>query len=202
MCILSDREIKEMLEQKKIIVEPINIEEQLGPSSIDLRLDNKFRVFKQSAIEYIDTKNFDDKELVTYNIGKIRVREYENSILYENVDSFVIHPGEFILASTLERVEIPHDIVGRLEGRSSLGRLGLIIHATAGYVDPGFKGKLTLEIGNVGKLPIKVYPNMRICQLVFEKMCSPASIPYDKKKNSKYIHEDGATPSRISMDFK
>ncbi len=202
MCIMSDKDIREALEKKEIVVEPLNIDEQLGPSSLDLRLGNKVRVFKSSMLEYIDTKSYKDEYVSEYVTNSdVKVVEYENSILYENIDSFVIHPGEFVLASTLERIELPSHIVGRLEGRSSLGRLGLIVHATAGYIDPGFRGNITLEIGNVGKLPIKIYSGMRICQVVFEKMCSPAEKPYNAKEGSKYIDERGATPSRISYDF-
>ena len=202
MCIMSDRDIKEAVLKKEIIIDPINLEKQLGPSSLDLRLGNKFRVFKHGNIEFIDTKTYQDREISTYKLNNRTVTEYENSILYENLDYFIIHPGEFVLSSTLERVSLPPHITGRLEGRSSLGRLGLIVHATAGYIDPGFEGNITLEIGNVGKLPIKIYYGMRICQLVFEKMCSPAKIPYNKRKGSKYINEEGATSSRISDEFR
>ncbi len=202
MCIMSDRDIKEAVLKKEIIIDPINLEKQLGPSSLDLRLGNKFRVFKHGNIEFIDTKTYQDREISTYKLNNRTVTEYENSILYENLDYFIIHPGEFVLSSTLERVSLPPHITGRLEGRSSLGRLGLIVHATAGYIDPGFEGNITLEIGNVGKLPIKIYYGMRICQLVFEKMCSPAEIPYNKRKGSKYINEEGATSSRISDEFR
>ncbi len=202
MCIMSDRDIKEAILNKEIIIDPIDLEEQIGPSSVDLRLGNRFRVFKHGNVEFVDTKTYKDREISTYKLNGKRVIEYENSILYDNLDYFVIHPGEFVLASTLEKVSLPSHITGRLEGRSSLGRLGLIVHATAGYIDPGFEGNITLEIGNVGKLPIKIYHGMRICQLVFEKMCSPAEIPYNRRRESKYINEEGATSSRISDDFR
>ncbi len=203
MSILSDRDIKERIKEGSIVIEPLDLDEQLGPSSLDLRLGNKFRVFKHAHVDIIDPKNYDDSLLREYVLqrGKVKVQEYTYTTLYISDEPFIIHPGEFVLASTLERVKIPYDITARLEGRSSLGRLGLLVHVTAGYIDPGFEGNITLELGNVGKLPLKLYPGMRICQLVFESMTSPTTMPYNKREKSKYKDEKGATSSRISKDF-
>ena len=203
MSILSDRDIKELLESKKLVIDPIDdLEKQLGPSSLDLRLGNKFRVFKEGHTELIDPKDYDDKFLRSYELEDgVKVYEHKYSTLYESNKPFIIQPGSFILASTYERVKIPDNIVARLEGRSSLGRLGLLVHVTAGYIDPGFEGNITLELSNVSKLPLKLYPGMRVCQLVFEEMKSKAVIPYNKRAHSKYINEQGATSSRIDKDF-
>lgn len=198
--ILSDRDLKERL-KKDLIITPLDLETQLGPSSIDLRLGNRFRLFKHSKHAVIDPLNYNDKELGHHEMDGEKITEYEYTTLYETTKPFILHPGEFALASLKEYVEIPADLIGRLEGRSSLGRIGLLVHATAGYVDPGFKGNLTLEIANVGVLPIKLYPGQRICQIVIEEMKSPAEIPYGLRKGSKYLNEKGATQSRIDKDI-
>ncbi|RLG14276.1 MAG: dCTP deaminase [Candidatus Nanohalarchaeota archaeon] len=199
--ILSDRDIKKRLE-KDLVIEPLNLEEQLGPSSIDLKLGNQFQMFKLSDHSVIDPKRYDDKELFR--------RETENTIIIENVytrkyemkKSFIIHPREFVLGTTMESIKIPNDLVGIVEGRSSIGRLGLMIHITAGYIDPGFCGNITLEFANVGKMPIILYPKMRICQLVLYQMTSPCDIPYGhEKRNSKYQNQKGVQHSRIHKDF-
>ncbi|OYT35289.1 MAG: dCTP deaminase [Candidatus Aenigmarchaeota archaeon ex4484_52] len=199
--ILSDRDIKSRL-KNDLIIKPLNLEEQLGPSSIDLRLDDEFLTFKLSDHSLIDPKDYKDKEIFR--------RETKNTIIIENVytrkfimkKSFIIHPGEFVLASIIEYVEIPHNLVGVVEGRSSIGRLGIMIHVTAGYIDPGFCGKITLEIANVGKIPVKLYPKMRICQLVLHNLSSYCDIPYHKKKRSKYQNQKGSQHSKISEDFE
>lgn len=203
MSILSDKDITIRIQEGSIIIEPLDLEKQLGPSSLDLRLGNKFRVFKHAHVDIIDPKNYKDELLREYELqgGKVKVHEYTYTTLYISDEPFIIHPGEFVLASTLEKVKIPEDITARLEGRSSLGRLGLLVHVTAGYIDPGFEGHITLELGNVGKLPLKLYPGMRICQLVFESMTSQASLPYNMRETSKYKYEEGATSSKISKDF-
>ncbi|NPA38520.1 MAG: dCTP deaminase [Candidatus Nanohaloarchaeota archaeon] len=204
MSILSDKDIKERIKKGEIVIEPLeNLEKSLGPSSLDLRLGNKFRVFKHAHVDIIDPKNYHDELIREYEIknGRIKIKEHTYTTLYISDEPFIIHPGEFILASTYEKVKIPADITARLEGRSSLGRLGLLVHVTAGYIDPGFEGHITLELGNVGKLPLKLYPGMRVCQLVFEEMTSPSETPYNKRKNSKYLGENGATSSRIKLDF-
>lgn len=201
MAILSDKDIKERL-NKDLIIQPINLSEQLSPASIDLRLGNRFRIFKLSDHALIDIKEYKDNKLREYTTNNGKVIDYEYTTLYESDKPFIIHPGEFVLASIKEYIEIPYDLIGRIDGRSSLGRLGLIVHATAGYIDPGFKGHITLELSNIGMLPIKLYPSMRIARLVFEEMKSIPDITYDKRPSSKYSGEDGATPSRLDLETK
>ena len=200
--ILSDKDIKKRL-KKDLVIEPINLKEQLGPSSVDLKLGNEFQMFKLSDHSVIDPKRYNDKELFR--------RETKNTLIIENVytrkykmkKSFIIHPGEFILGTTIERIKIPNDLVGIVEGRSSIGRLGLMIHITAGYIDPGFYGNITLEFANVGKMPLILYPHTRICQLVLYQMTSSCQIPYGHKtRNSKYQNQKGVQQSKIHKDFE
>ncbi len=183
--ILSDRDLKERL-GKDIIITPFQ-EDQVGPSSIDLSLGNKWRVFKQLTKTHIDPlkdKNTDEfTEVLT-------------------ADEFVIHPGEFVLGTTKESITVPDDLVGRLEGRSSWGRLGIVIHSTAGFVNPGFSGTLTLEMTNLGKMPVLLRSGMRICQIIFELLKSPAQVPYNKRKSSKYAGQDGPGASRIFTESR
>jgi len=189
--ILSDRDIKKYIEEGKIKIHPLpDFEIQLGPASLDVRLDNIFRVFNHTQIPYIDPKNKSTFE----NLTEV-VKVEENK-------PFVLQPGQFILASTLEEVELPDDIGARIEGRSSWGRLGIIVHSTAGYIDPGFKGKITLEMSNIGMLPVLLYPGMRICQLSFEKLSSPAQKPYPQKKDAKYFGDQLPQESKIYKDFQ
>lgn len=190
--ILSDRKIREIIEEKDVVkVEKdpeIDMDLQLGPSSFDLRLGYFFGVLNTRKVEMVDTKK----------MGKYK--EFINQEEHSPEEGVIIHPGEFILGSTLETVNIPSDIVGRVEGRSSYGRLGIIIHATAGFLDPGFRGDITLEIQNLGNAPVKIYPEDRICQVVFEKMDSVAETPYGDKKDSKYMGQKGATFSRLERE--
>jgi len=189
--ILSDRDIKKYIEEGKIKIHPLpDFEIQLGPASLDVRLDNIFRVFNHTQIPYIDPKNKSTFE----NLTEV-VKVEENK-------PFVLQPGQFILASTLEEVELPDDIGARIEGRSSWGRLGIIVHSTAGYIDPGFRGKITLEMSNIGMLPVLLYPGMRICQLSFEKLSSPAQKPYPQKKDAKYFGDQLPQESKIYKDFQ
>src|SRR5207249_9091798 len=150
-----------------------------------VRVDRYFRVFRNSRYPYIDVKA--EQEELT-------------ELVEAGDESFILHPGEFVLGSTLERVVLPDDLVARLEGKSSLGRLGLLIHSTAGYVDPGWNGYLTLELSNVANLPITLYPGMRIGQISFFRLTSPAEAPYGKAGN-KYQGQRGPTPSRFFEDF-
>jgi dCTP deaminase len=185
--VLSDRTIRQLIEQDKIRIEPFDAL-AIQPSSIDLRLDNRFRVFRSTRHSHIDPRleQTDLTELVTVADG-----EY-----------FVLQPGEFCLGNTWERISLPDDVVGRLEGKSSLGRLGLVIHSTAGYVDPGFTGHLTLELSNAASLPILLYPRMKIGQLSFLQMTTPAEKPYGSKPlGSKYQGQVEPTASRIHLDF-
>ncbi|MDA8040397.1 MAG: dCTP deaminase, partial [Actinomycetota bacterium] len=159
------------------------------PSSVDLHVDRYFRVFRNHSQRVIDVKENQE--------------ELTELVELAGPDALILHPGEFVLGSTLERVRLPDDLVGRLEGKSSLGRLGLLIHSTAGFVDAGWDGYLTLELSNVANLPITVYPRMKIGQISFLKMTTPAAIPYGSAGlGSKYQHQRGPTPSRYFENFR
>jgi dCTP deaminase len=186
--VLSDTSIREALANGSVVIDPLD-EDAIQPSSVDLCVDRYFRVFRNDTTPYIDPKEpqEDLTELVEVGDG----------------GSFILHPGEFVLGSTLERVALGTDIVARLEGKSSLGRLGLLIHSTAGFVDAGWDGHLTLELSNVANLPIAIYPGMKIGQISFLRMTSPASAPYGSKKTgSKYQGQRGPTPSRYYLNFR
>lgn len=186
--ILSDRSIRAALAAGRIVVEPLAARD-VQPSSVDLRLDRYFRVFRNDTTPFIDPKEpqEDLTEMVEVAEG----------------NAFILHPGEFVLGSTHERVALPDDLVARLEGKSSLGRLGLLIHSTAGFVDAGWDGHLTLELSNVANLPIALYPGMKIGQISFFEMTSAAEHPYgSKEKGSKYQGQRGPTPSRYYLNFR
>jgi dCTP deaminase len=184
--ILSDRTIREELAAGRIAIEPLD-EKCIQPSSVDLRLDRLFRVFLNHTMPVIDVKA--DLEDLT------RLVEIQED------DAFILHPGEFVLASTYERIGLPDDLVARIEGKSSLGRLGLLIHSTAGFVDAGFEGHITLELSNVANLPITLYPGMKIGQISFLQMTTPADVPYGSQVGSKYQNQRGPTPSRYWENF-
>jgi len=185
--LLSDRDILAEIEQQRIQVEPYD-ESMIQPSSIDFRLDRFFRVFENHKYPHIDPAA-DQSDLT-------RVVEPEGD------DAFILHPGEFVLGSTFEVVTLPDDLAARVEGKSSLGRLGLLTHATAGFVDPGFSGHVTLELANVATLPIKLYPGMKIGQLCFFRLSSPAIHPYGSAKyGSRYQGQRGPTPSKSFANF-
>jgi len=185
--ILSDRSIREQIDAGRIVIEPLD-PKGLQPSSVDLRLDRWFRVFRNHTMGHIDVKQ--------------NLEELTQLIEADDEHPFMLHPGEFVLGSTLERVEVPDDLVARLEGKSSLGRLGLLIHSTAGFVDAGFAGQLTLELSNVANLPITLYPEMKIGQISFQKMTTPAENPYGSGKlGSKYLNQRGPMPSRYWENF-
>lgn len=187
--ILSDRDIKKALESKKIIIEPtLDYSAQLGSCSIDLRLGNAFRVFDYSRYPYIDPTRKDYSNEIT------------KEVIVKEDDNFIMQPGDFVLAVTLETVKIPPELMGRLEGRSSLGRLGLVVHSTASIFDPGWDGKPVLELGNLGRMAISLTPGMRICAMTFEELSSPSEIPYTKKENAKYKFQNGPDESRIHKD--
>jgi len=186
--ILSDRSIRDALTAKRIVVEPLD-DRDVQPSSVDLRLDRYFRVFRNDTTPFIDPK--EPQEDLTEIVE-----------MSEN-NAFILHPGEFVLGSTVERVVLPDDLVARLEGKSSLGRLGLLIHSTAGFVDAGWDGHLTLELSNVANLPIALYPGMKIGQISFFEMTTAAEHPYgSKEKGSKYQGQRGPTPSRYYLNFR
>lgn len=185
--ILSDKTIREQIAVGRIKIDPFD-EGCVQPSSVDLHVDRSFRVFHNARHPFIDVrKQMDDlTELVEVSDDQ----------------PFILHPGEFVLGSTLERVGIPNDLVARLEGKSSLGRLGLLIHSTAGYVDPGWDGYLTLELSNVASLPITIYPGMKIGQISFFQLSTPADIPYGAEgAGSKYQGQRGPTASRFFEEF-
>lgn len=186
--ILSDRSLREELASGRIVIDPLN-EANIQPSSIDLTLDRYFRVFLNHSYRVIDVK--EDQEDLT---ELVEIKED---------DAFILHPGEFVLGSTAERVTVPDDLVARLEGKSSLGRLGLLIHSTAGFVDAGFEGHVTLELSNVANLPITLYPDMKIGQISFLKMTTAADKPYGSHgMGSKYQGQRGPTPSRYWENFR
>jgi dCTP deaminase len=185
--LLSDRDILAEIDAGRIRVEPYD-EAMIQPSSIDFRLDRYFRVFENHRYPHIDPAA-DQPDLT---------REVEPA----GDEPFILHPGEFVLGSTHEEVSLPDDIAARVEGKSSLGRLGLLTHATAGFVDPGFSGHVTLELANVATLPIKLYPGMKIGQLCFFRLSSPADHPYGSEKyGSRYQGQRGPTPSRSFANF-
>lgn len=184
--ILSDRDIKRYLKEDKIKITPEpDFKKQLGSCSIDLRLSNVFRVFEHSKHSYIDL-NVD-----------IDLNEFMRKVIVKEGEAFTMQPGEFVLAATMETIELADDIMARLEGRSSLGRLGIIVHSTAGVFDPGWIGVATLELGNLGRMPVKLYPGMRICAFTFEKLSSSAEVPYRKKPSSKYVGQIEPEASRF-----
>lgn len=191
MAILSDETIKEYLKEGKIVIDPLKDEQQIQPSSVDMRLGDEFKVFKVIRKPYIDPKDEED------------IAEYMESSTVPEGEAFIIHPNEFALATTQEYVKVPDDLVARVEGRSSMGRLGVTMHVTAGYVDPGFEGRITLEISNIGAMPVALYPGQRVCQLVFETMTTPAELPYGHpKRNSKYMKQLKPESSRVKLDYE
>jgi len=186
--LLSDRDILAEIEAKRIVVEPYE-SAMIQPSSIDFRLDRYFRVFENHRYPHIDPAA--DQSDLTREVEPV------------GDEPFILHPGEFVLGSTLEVVTLPDDLAARVEGKSSLGRLGLLTHATAGFVDPGFSGHVTLELANVATLPIKLYPGMKIGQLCFFRLSSPAEHPYGSAKyGSRYQGQRGPTPSRSYANFQ
>jgi dCTP deaminase len=186
--ILSDRDIRAELAAGRIVIDPY-LPEAVQPSSVDIHLGNRFRVFRNNRTAVIDPRA-DQPELTEL-------------VEIAGDEPFILHPGEFVLGATFERVALPDDLVARLEGRSSLGRLGLMIHSTAGYVDPGWEGTLTLELSNAANLPIKLYDGMKIGQISFQRLSSPAEVPYgDPRIGSRYRGQTDPTASRYHADFE
>ena len=185
--ILSDRDIRAQIESGRITIDPFD-PACVQPSSVDLHVDSQFRVFANSRYPFIDVRE--------------EMPDLTELVEVKPDEPFILHPGEFVLGSTLERVAIPDDLVARLEGKSSLGRLGLLIHSTAGYVDPGWDGYLTLELSNVAKMPIALHFGMKIGQLSFLRMSTPVDRPYGSPGlRSKYQGQMGPTPSRAYTEF-
>ncbi|WP_271218851.1 dCTP deaminase [Streptosporangium carneum] len=185
--LLSDRDILTEIESGRVRLDPFQ-PEMVQPSSIDVRLDRYFRVFENHRYPHIDPA--------------VEQSDLTRLVEPEGDEPFILHPGEFVLASTYEVITLPDDIASRLEGKSSLGRLGLLTHSTAGFIDPGFSGHVTLELSNVATLPIKLWPGMKIGQLCMFRLSSPAEHPYGSEKyGSRYQGQRGPTPSRSYLNF-
>jgi dCTP deaminase len=185
--LLSDRDIKAEISAGRVKVEPFD-GAMIQPSSVDVRLDRFFRVFENHKYSVIDPS--------------IEQSELTREVAVEANEEFILHPGEFVLASTYEIITLPDDIAGRLEGKSSLGRLGLLTHSTAGFIDPGFSGHITLELSNVANLPVKLFPGMKIGQLCLIKLSSPAENPYGSALyGSRYQGQRGPTASKSWLNF-
>ncbi len=187
--VLSDRDIKNALKSGEIKISPKpDLSTQLGSCSIDLRLGNNFRIFEHSKNAFIDPSKKDYSNEIT---REIKIKKGEK---------FVMQPGDFVLAVTLESLKISPKLLGRLEGRSSLGRLGIVVHSTASVFDPGWDGHPVLELGNLGRIAVALYPGMRICAMTFEQLSSESEVPYTKKKVAKYKFQNGPDESKISND--
>ncbi|GAB2688431.1 dCTP deaminase [Kitasatospora kifunensis] len=185
--LLSDKDIRTEIDNGRVVIDPFD-PAMVQPSSIDVRLDRFFRVFENHRYPHIDPSE-EQPDLT-------RLVEPDGD------DAFILHPGEFVLASTYEVISLPDDVASRLEGKSSLGRLGLLTHSTAGFIDPGFSGHVTLELSNVATLPIKLYPGMKIGQLCLFRLSSPSEHPYGSARyGSRYQGQRGPTPSRSYLNF-
>ena len=192
MAILSDRDLRKLIDKEEAVyVEDgpeIDRDLQIGPSSVDLRLGYDFGYFETRKVNSLDTMSMDD------------IKDLQRKMTATPEEGVVVHPGEFIIGTTLEKVRIPRNMVARIEGRSSYARLGLIPHAAGGFVDAGFEGQITLEIQNLGNVPITIYPEDRICQMAIETMTSEAENPYGEKADAKYMHQEGATGARLDEE--
>jgi dCTP deaminase len=185
--LLSDRDIRYEIDKKRVVLEPCDLN-MIQPSSVDVRLDRLFRTFENHKYAHIDPA--ENQPELTREVG------------VASNEAFILHPGEFVLGSTYEVITLPDDIAGRLEGKSSLGRLGLLTHSTAGFIDPGFSGHVTLELSNVANLPIKLWPGMKIGQLALFRLSSPAEHPYGSSVyGSRYQGQRGPTPSKAYLNF-
>jgi dCTP deaminase len=186
--ILSDADLRARLARGDLKVGPLQDEAlQIQPASIDVRLADEFLIYQSSEVACLDPR---DPETLSRASKRIRVPDG---------NAFILHPGEFALGSTMERVSIPPDLVATVDGRSSIGRLAVVVHATAGFIDPGFEGQITLELSNIGRIPVKLYPGMRVAQLVFHELRSPAQNPYGHERGSSYQGQSGPQISRIRM---
>ena len=187
--ILSDADIRARLARGDLRVGPLEDERlQIQPASIDVRLSDEFVIYRPSQVSCLDPR---DPQTLVAASQRLHVPYGE---------AFVLHPGEFGLGSTIEEVAIPHDLVATVDGRSSIGRLAVVIHATAGFIDPGFEGQITLELSNIGPIPVKLYPGMRVAQLVFHELKSPSEVPYGSaERGSSYQGQRGPQTSRIRL---
>lgn len=188
--VLSDVDIRRYLAEGKIKITPSLPPEQFGSCSVDFRLGNEFNVFEHSRHAYIDLRE------------KRGIEDLMRPVVVEDGDPFILQPREFVLAITEECLELDAGVLGRLEGRSSLGRIGIIVHGTAGLFDPGWSGKATLELSNLGRMPVALYPGMRICSFTFEQLSTPSSMPYGKKLGNKYAGQSRPLASRLAGEFK
>ena len=210
--ILSDRDIRRRLDDGDLVIEPLDDPElQIQPASVDLRLGREFLKFRRSNISCIHPERGDEvADYVEKSTIPDASGEYKRLDDFSGKDSrreppdevFRLHPGDFVLATTKERVEIPVDLIAHVEGRSSLGRLAIVVHATAGIVDPGYHGQITLELSNLGTAPVALKPDMRISQLTFTKLLSPAERPYGSERGSKYQGQSGPQASRLERDHE
>ena len=189
--ILADVDIKQAIKDGRIKISPaVDFDSQLGSCSVDLRLSETFRTFNHAQVPFINPSDKDVLEELTREVKASQKKP------------FIIQPQEFVLASTMETIELADDLLARLEGRSSIGRLGIVVHSTASIFDPGWRGKVVLELGNLGKMAVALHPGVRICSLTFEKLTSAAEKPYYKKKGAKYLGQRGPCVSRLSEEFK
>jgi len=189
--ILSDHDIKKALQEGRIKLTPApDFATQLDACTLDLRLGNEFRIFRRSKLSHIDLKNMQDTE------------EIMETITVPDGEPFVLQPGDLVIATTLEWLELADDLVGRIEGRSSLGRLGIIVHSTASVFHPGWRGKPVMELGNLGIVPVLLYPGMRACSFTFEELSGKAEIPYYKKHANKYAGQGTPIASRLGEDIE
>jgi len=186
--ILSDRDIKKYLAEGKLKIEPLESEEQIQGAWVDLRLGNEFKVFITPSTPFIDPKN-------------PSADGYTNTVTLDDEKPLILHPNEFVLGTVREYIRIPEDIMGSVDGRSSLGRLGVVVHSTSAGIAPGWEGNLVLEISNVGKIPVMLYPGMRVCKLVLHKLTSEAELPYYKQKDAKYQKQKTISESKIFKEF-
>ena len=191
---LCDRDIKTALAEGRIVVDPPPTDEQISGVSLDLTLGNSFRVFNDYQAPFVDLSG--SRAQIDRTLKSVMGQE----IILDGSQAFFLHPGELVLAVTLESVTLPDDMVGWLDGRSSLARLGLMVHVTAHRIDPGWSGQIVLEFFNGGKLPLALRPGMKIGAINFEAMTGPAQRPYNKRKNAKYLGQCGAQASRIGAD--
>jgi dCTP deaminase len=184
--ILPDHEIRKLLRKGRVVIKPIDEDVQIQPAGVDLRLGNEFRIFKSTCLPYIDTKK--------------SAENYTDSINIDDDKQFIIHPGEFVLATVKEYIKIPDDLMGSVDGRSSLGRLGIAIHTTSASINPGWEGRFVLEITNMGRAPVALYPGMRIAKLTLHKLSSPAEKPYGSDGRHKYQKQNEISRSRINEE--
>jgi len=182
--IIPDHEIKKLLEEGKIIIEPLD-KEQIQSACIDLKLGEEFKKFKTTEEPVIDSRN---------------PKKYTETF-FSNGEAVILHPGEFLLGVTKEKIKLPSHIAAYVDGRSSIGRLGVTAHITSGWIDPGFEGKIVLEITNLGKMPVALYPEMRIAKILFFRLTSPSEVPYNERKDAKYHQQSHISESKLHEEI-